>query len=158
MNDATQSGNSSADNKKTPQAFTADERAAMKERAKEVRGAARRSQRPTKEDDENEVLAKIAEMRESDRAIAERLHSVITANAPTLSPKLWYGMPAYARDGKLICFFQPAQKFKSRYATLGFQDSADLDDGTMWPTHFALMELTVADEARIVALVQRALG
>src|SRR5215470_5095713 len=105
----------------------------MKERAKEVRGAARRGQRPTK-DEESEVLAKIAEMRESDRAIAERLHSVITANAPTLSPKLWYGMPAYARDGKLICFFQPAQKFKSRYATLGFHDSAHLDEGTMWPT------------------------
>ena len=158
MNDATQSGNSSADNKKTPQAFTADERAAMKERAKEVRGAARRSQRPTKEDDENEVLAKIAEMRESDRAIAERLHSVITANAPTLSPKLWYGMPAYARDGKLICFFQPAQKFKTRYATLGFNDSAHLDDGALWPVAYALTAVTAAAEARLAALVKQAVS
>jgi len=104
------------------------------------------------------VLAKLAEMNEPDRVLGERLHAIIKASAPSLSPKLWYGMPAYAQDGKMICFFQSAQKFNSRYATLGFSDKANLDDGTMWPTYFALTELTAADEARIVALVQQALS
>ncbi len=133
--------------------FTAEERAAMKERAAEVRAAGRRG---AKADEEGTVLAKIAELPEPDRAMAERLHAVIKASAPTLAPKLWYGMPAYARDGKVVCFFQPASKFKARYATLGFNDTAKLDDGTVWPTAFALTELTAADEARIAQLVKRA--
>ena len=132
--------------------FTAEEREAMKARAQEL-----------KADEANEasasaVLAKIAEMEEPDRAIAERLHAIITANAPGLVPRLWYGMPAYTQDGKVVCFFQSAQKFKTRYATLGFNDTANLDDGTMWPTAFALKELTAAEEARIVALVQQAVS
>ncbi len=126
----------------------------MKERAKELKAEARRA--ADKADGESEVLAKIAEMPESDRAIAERLHAIIKANAPTLSPKTWYGMPAYAKDGKVVCFFQSGHKFKSRYATLGFNDSANLDKGAMWPTSFALKELTAADEAKIIALVKRA--
>ncbi len=127
----------------------------MKERAKELKTSARRG---AKADPESDVLAKIAEMSESDRAIAERLHAVIKANAPVLTPKLWYGMPAYARDGKVVCFFQSAAKFKTRYATLGFSDQAHLDEGTMWPTTFALAELTAEAEARIAALVQQAVS
>ena len=135
--------------------FTADERAAMKERARELKATSRRSP-GMKPDDEADLLAKIAEMTDPDRTMAERLHAVIRTNAPGLAPKLWYGMPAYARDGKVVCFFQPAQKFKTRYATLGFNDPAHLDEGTMWPTTFALTTLTAADEARIGALVRRA--
>jgi uncharacterized protein YdhG (YjbR/CyaY superfamily) len=138
--------------------FTADERAAMKERAEELRAAKRRGRSGTAADEESAVLAKIAEMPDSDRAMAERLHAIIKANTPDLSPKLWYGMPAYAKEGKVVCFFQSADKFKSRYATLGFNDVANLDDGTMWPTSFALTELTAADEERIAALVRRAVS
>ena len=135
--------------------FTAEERAAMKERSKELKAEARRA---GKADAESAVLAKIAEMPAPDRAMAERLHAIITASAPVLSPKLWYGMPAYAKDGKVVCFFQSAEKFKSRYATFGFNDSANLDEGAMWPTSFALKELTPADEARIGELVKRAVS
>jgi uncharacterized protein YdhG (YjbR/CyaY superfamily) len=140
---------------RTYDGFTADERAAMKERARELKAASRRNAAP-KGDDEADLLAKIAEMTDPDRTMAERLHAVIRTNAPGLAPKLWYGMPAYARDGKVVCFFQPAQKFKTRYATLGFNDPAHLDEGTMWPTAFALTTLTAADEARIGALVRKA--
>ena len=136
-------------------AFTDEEKAAMRERAKEQKAAARRAE---KADGETDVLAKIAEMPESDRAMAERLHAVIKSSAPALSPKLWYGMPAYAKDGKVVCFFQAAQKFKTRYATFGFNDDANLDDGAMWPTAFALTKLTAADEARIGALVKKAVS
>ena len=138
--------------------FTDEERGAMKERARELKAATRRGSRGKVVDEEGALLEKIAEMSDSDRAMAERLHAVITASAPGLSPKLWYGMPAYARDGKVVCFFQPAQKFKTRYATLGFNDAAELDDGTMWPTAFALTELTAADEARIAELVKKAVS
>ncbi|WP_227983406.1 iron chaperone [Nocardia spumae] len=138
--------------------FSADERAAMKEHARELKTAARRGSRATKADGEQDVLAKIAEMADSDRALAERVHAVITAEAPTLSPKLWYGMPAYAKDGKVVCFFRSAEKFKSRYATLGFEDKAELDDGTMWPTSFAITSMTAAHEARIGELVRKAAG
>ncbi len=130
----------------------------MKERAKELKAEARGGPRADKADGESAVLAKIAEMTESDRAMAKRLHAVIKASAPALSPKTWYGMPAYAKDGKVVCFFQSAQKFKSRYATFGFSDEANLDEGAMWPTAFALTELTAADEARIGALVKKAVG
>jgi uncharacterized protein YdhG (YjbR/CyaY superfamily) len=132
--------------------FTPEERAAMKEHARELKGAA------DKADGESDVLAKIAEMPETDRAMAERLHSVIKAAAPALSPRTWYGMPAYAKDGKVVCFFQSAQKFNSRYATFGFSDAANLDQGALWPVAFALKELTAADEARIVALVKKAVS
>jgi uncharacterized protein YdhG (YjbR/CyaY superfamily) len=132
--------------------FTDEERAAMKERAKELKAAAE------KEDGESEVLAKLAEMPERDRAMGERLHAIVRASAPDLAPRLWYGMPAYARDGKVVCFFQSAQKFKTRYATLGFSDAAKLDDGALWPVAFALKELTAAAEARIAALVKQAAG
>jgi uncharacterized protein YdhG (YjbR/CyaY superfamily) len=138
--------------------FTDEERAAMRERAREQQAAARRGPRAGKADGESEVLAKIAEMPEADRALAERLHALITASAPDLAPRTWYGMPAYARDGEVVCFFQSAQKFKTRYATLGFSDKAHLDDGAMWPTAFALTGLTAADEARIAALVKRAVS
>jgi uncharacterized protein YdhG (YjbR/CyaY superfamily) len=137
--------------------FTAEERAAMKERAKEVR-AARRGAGAAKVDPESAVLEKIAEMPEPDRRIANRVHAIVKTNAPELTPKLWYGMPAYAKDGKIVCFFQPAAKFKTRYSTLGFNDIADLDDGTMWPTAFALTKVTAADEARIGELVRKAVG
>jgi hypothetical protein len=144
---------------KTFEGFTDEERGAMKERAKELKAAARRGPRADKADGEDAVLAKIAEMREPDRAMGERLHAVIKASAPALSPRLWYGMPAYAKDGKVVCFFQSAQKFKTRYATFGFSDQANLDEGAMWPTAFALTEeLTAADEARIGALVKKAVG
>ncbi|SBT41064.1 iron chaperone [Micromonospora narathiwatensis] len=135
--------------------FTDEERDAMRERAKELKTGARRG---AKTDPESDVLAKIAEMSESDRVIAERLHAVIKANAPVLTSKLWYGMPAYARNGKVVCFFQSAAKFKTRYATLGFSDGANLDEGAVWPTSFALTELTADDEARIGALVRRAVS
>jgi uncharacterized protein YdhG (YjbR/CyaY superfamily) len=143
----------------TSEGFTDEERAAIKERAQEARASTRRVSRANKAaEDEAAVLAKIAEMGESDRVMAERLHAVITASAPGLAPKLWYGMPAYARDGKIICFFQSAQKFKTRYATFGFNEDASLDEGAMWPTAFALRELTATDEARIGALVKKAVS
>jgi len=132
--------------------FTAEERAAMKERAQELKA------QKTKADGERAVLAKIAEMQEPDRKMAKRLHAIVEASAPDLSPRTWYGMPAYAKDGKVVCFFQSAQKFKSRYATFGFSDEANLDEGAMWPTSFALKELTAADEARIGALVKKAVS
>jgi uncharacterized protein YdhG (YjbR/CyaY superfamily) len=135
--------------------FTDEERAAMKEHAQELR-AMRRGPRAGKADGESDVLAKIAEMTEPDRAMAERLHAIIKASAPGLSPRTWYGMPAYAKDGNVVCFFQPAQKFKARYAMLGFNDKANLDDGNMWPVAYALTELTAADEERIAALVKKA--
>jgi uncharacterized protein YdhG (YjbR/CyaY superfamily) len=136
--------------------FTDEERSAMKERGRELKASARRSPRAAKADGEGDVLAKISEMQEPDRAMAERIHAIIMASAPDLSPRTWYGMPAYAKDGNVVCFFQPAQKFKARYSTLGFNDRAHLDDGTMWPVAYALKELTAADEARIAALVRKA--
>jgi len=136
--------------------FTDEERAAMRERAGELKAPARRG--AGKPDGESDLLAKIAEMPDADRAIAERLHAIITASAPDLAPRTWYGMPAYAKGGNVVCFFQPAAKFKTRYATLGFSDKANLDDGAMWPTYFALTELTAAVEARIGALVRQAAG
>ena len=135
---------------KTSKGFTDEERAAMKERAQELKAEA------NKADGESAVLAKIAEMQGSERAMAKRLHAIIKASAPGLSPKTWYGMPAYAKDGKVVCFFQSAQKFKSRYATFGFSDEAKLDEGAMWPTSFALKEMTAAEETKIGALVKRA--
>jgi uncharacterized protein YdhG (YjbR/CyaY superfamily) len=136
--------------------FTDEERAAMRERAREVKAAARGGS--GKADGEAAVLAKIAEMPEADRIMAERLHAIVMESAPELSPRTWYGMPAYARDGKVVCFFQSGHKFKTRYATLGFSDEANLDEGEIWPTAFALKELTSADEARIGALVKKAVG
>jgi uncharacterized protein YdhG (YjbR/CyaY superfamily) len=137
---------------KASKGFTDEERAAMRERAQELKATA------AKADGESDVLAKIAEMTEPDRAMAERLHAIIKASAPALSPRTWYGMPAYAKDGNVVCFFQPAQKFKTRYATFGFSDKATLDEGAMWPNSFALKELTTAEEARIGALVKKAAG
>jgi uncharacterized protein YdhG (YjbR/CyaY superfamily) len=139
---------------KTFEGLTDAERAAMKERTRELKAEARASR--DREAGEKDVLAKIAELPESDRVMAERLHAIVTASAPALSPKTWYGMPAYAKDGKIVCFFQPADKFKSRYATFGFDAAANLDDGAMWPVAFALTELTATDEARIAALVKKA--
>jgi uncharacterized protein YdhG (YjbR/CyaY superfamily) len=138
--------------KKATQTFTAEERAAMRERAKELKAAS------SKADAEKDVLAKIAEMPKRDRAMAERVHAIVKASAPGLAPRTWYGMPAYAKDDKVVCFFQSAEKFKSRYATLGFSDRANLDKGAMWPTAFALKELTAADEAKIAALVKKAVS
>jgi len=158
MKDTQKSAKSTTAKNKTSGAFTDEERAAMKERAREERATARRGPRAAKADGESDVLAKIAEMRETDRAMAERIHAVIKASAPALSPRTWYGMPAYAKDGKVVCFFQSAQKFNTRYATLGFNDAANLDEGTMWPTAFALTDLTAADEARIGALVKKAVS
>jgi hypothetical protein len=143
---------------KASKGFTAEERAAMRERAQELKAAGRRGPRAGEADGESEVLAKIAAMPEPDRAMGERLHAIIKAGAPALSPRLWYGMPAYAKDGKVVCFFQSGQKFKTRYATFGFSDKANLDEGAMWPTAFALTELTAADEARISALVKKAVS
>ena len=140
-------------NKKS-EGFTDEERAAMRERALELKAAARGD----RADGESAVLAKIAEMQGSDRTMAKRLHAIIKASAPALSPKTWYGMPAYAKGGKVVCFFQSAQKFKSRYATFGFSDEANLDEGAMWPTSFALKELTAAEEAKIGALVKKAVS
>jgi uncharacterized protein YdhG (YjbR/CyaY superfamily) len=156
--DTQKSAKSTAASDKERKGFTDEERAAMREYAQELKAAARRGPRASKEDGESDVLAKIAEMTEPDRTMAERLHALIKANAPDLSPRTWYGMPAYAKDGNVVCFFQSAQKFKSRYATLGFSDKANLDEGAMWPTAFALKELTAAEEARIVMLVKRAVG
>ena len=157
MKDTQKSAKSTAIDK-TSEGWTDEERAAMKERHKELKASARRGARADKADEESAVLAKIAEMLEPDRAMAERLHAVIKASAPGLSPRLWYGMPAYARDGNVVCFFQSAQKFKMRYATFGFSDKANLDEGAMWPTAFALTELTAADEAKIGALVKKAVS
>jgi uncharacterized protein YdhG (YjbR/CyaY superfamily) len=135
--------------------FTDEERAAMKERAQELRAEERRGPRAKNADGEADVLAKIAEMPEPDRSMAERLHGIVKASAPALSPRTWYGMPAYAKDGNVVCFFQSANKFKARYATFGFSDKANLDEGTMWPVAFALKELTATDEVRIGALVKK---
>jgi uncharacterized protein YdhG (YjbR/CyaY superfamily) len=158
MNDTRKSAKSTTATGKTSEGWTDEERGAMKERAKELKAAARRGARADKADGESAVLEKIAEMPEPDRVLAERLHAIIKANAPALSPKTWYGMPAYAKDGKVICFFQSAHKFNSRYATFGFNDAANLDEGAMWPTAFALTKLTAADEARIGALVKKAVS
>ena len=148
---------STAKSKKS-KSFSAEERAAMKERARELKAEARRGPRAKKADGESDVLAKIAEMPKPDRAMAERLHTIVEASAPALSPRTWYGMPAYAKDGNVVCFFQSAHKFKTRYSTFGFSDKANLDEGTVWPVAFALKELTAADEARIGALVKKAVS
>jgi hypothetical protein len=155
--DTKKSAKTSAANNKKTQGFTADEKAAMRARAQELKAEARASK--NKEEGEKAVLAAIAEMPEPDRSMAARLHELIKTSAPDLMPKTWYGMPAYAnQDGKVVCFFQSAQKFKARYATFGFSDTANLDEGTMWPTSFALKELTATEEARIIALVKRAVS
>jgi hypothetical protein len=138
--------------RKASEGFTAEEKAAMRERAREMKRAS------AKEDGETEVLAKIAEMSEPDRGMAERIHGIVKAAGPDLTPRTWYGMPAYAKDGNVLCYFKPAEKFKSRYATLGFSDKAKLDDGAMWPAEFALKELTADAEKRIGALVKKAVG
>ena len=152
MKDTQKSPKSTTSTDKTSKRFSVEERDAMKERAKELKAAT------GKADEEKAVLAKIAEMPEPDRAMAKRLHAIIKASAPTLAPKTWYGQPAYAKDGKIVCFFTSADKFKSRYATFGFNDDANLDEGTMWPTSFALTKLTAADEKRIGALVKKAVS
>ena len=136
--------------------FSDEERAAAKERAKELRAEARANR--SRADGERELLAKIAEMKGSDRAIAERIHAIVTTSAPELFPKTWYGMPAYAKEGKIVCFYQPAEKFKARYATFGFNDAANIDAGTMWPTAFALTKLSAADEKKIASLVRKAVS
>jgi uncharacterized protein YdhG (YjbR/CyaY superfamily) len=160
MGEPAQEGTMSA--KKSTQkseGFTDEERAAMKERARELKAEARANKKKAeKAEGESDLLAKIAEMQEPDRAMAERLHEIVKASAPALSPKTWYGMPAYAKDGKVVCFFQSAQKFNSRYATFSFSDKANLDEGAMWPTSFALKELTATEEAKISALVKRAVS
>jgi uncharacterized protein YdhG (YjbR/CyaY superfamily) len=158
MKDTQKSVRSTTATDKKFEGFTDEERGAMKERAQELKAAARRGPLTAEADGESAVLAKIAEMSEPDRALGERLHAVIKASAPALSPRLWYGMPAYAKDGKVVCFFQSGQKFKTRYALLGFSDEANLDEGAMWPTAFALTELTAADEATIGALVKKAVS
>lgn len=142
--------------KQETQGFTAEERAAMKERAKELKAEARANK--TKAEGESDVLATIADLPEPERAMVQRLHEIITASAPVLAPRLWYGMPAYAKEGKVVCFFQSAQKFNTRYATLGFSDTANLDEGAMWPTAFGLTALTAAEEERISALVKKAVS
>jgi len=152
MKDTQKSGKSTTATKKKAEGFTDEERAAIKERVRETKAVA------DKADGESAVLASIAAMAKPDRAMAERLDAIIKASAPALSPRTWYGMPAYAKDGKVVCFFQPAQKFKTRYATFGFNDAAHLDEGTMWPVAFALMKLTAADEARVGALVKKAVS
>jgi uncharacterized protein YdhG (YjbR/CyaY superfamily) len=143
-------------NGKASKGFTDEEKAAMRDRARELKAEARASKSAA--DGERDLLAKIAELQQPDRATAERLHAIVKASAPMLVPRTWYGMPAYARDGKVVCFLQPAQKFKTRYATLGFSDNANLDDGAMWPTAFALVEMTAKVEARIAALVAQAIS
>jgi len=158
MKDTHKPATASTAENKTPGGFTDEERAAMKEHGQELQAAARRGPRAAKADGETDLLTKIAEMPEADRVLAGRLHAVITASAPALSPRTWYGMPAYAKNGKIVCFFQPAQKFKTRYAVLGFNDTATLDDGAMWPVAYALTELTAAGEARITALVNKAVS
>jgi uncharacterized protein YdhG (YjbR/CyaY superfamily) len=154
------SAKSTTTNNKKSKGFTDEERAAMKERAQELKAEARRGPRAKKDkaDGESDVLAKIAAMQEPDRTMATRLHAIIKASAPALSPKTWYGMPAYAKDGKVVCFFQSAQKFNTRYATFGFSDAANLDKGALWPVAFALKELTAAEEAKIGALVKKAVS
>jgi uncharacterized protein YdhG (YjbR/CyaY superfamily) len=154
--DPQKSTQSTTDIKKKSKGFTDEERAAMKERAKELKAEARANK--DKAAGESDVLAKIAEMPEPERSMAKRLHEIIKASAPVLSPKTWYGMPAYAKDGQVVCFFQSAQKFNARYSSFGFNDTANLDEGTMWPTSFALKELTAAEEARISALVKKAVS
>ncbi len=149
---------SDTDEARAPEAFDAEERAAMKQRAKEVRTASRRGSKPHAAADEADVMEKIAEMEESDREMALRVHAIVTESAPELAPKLWYGMPAYYKNGKNICFFQPAKKFKTRYATLGFNDPARLDDGTIWPVAYAITTLDADATARIGELVRRAAG
>lgn len=156
MKDIQKSAKSAVPKDKASASFTAEERAAMKERARELKAEARANQ--DRAAGESDVLAKIAEMPEPDRVMAERLHATVKASAPDLVPRTWYGMPAYTRDGKVVCFFKCADKFKSRYATFGFEEAATLDDGAMWPTSFALKELTSADEARIAALVKKAVS
>jgi uncharacterized protein YdhG (YjbR/CyaY superfamily) len=156
MKDKRKSNKTGGTTKKRYEGFTAEEKAAMQNRVEEMKVDGRRGSRADKADGESEVLSKIAELPATDRDMAKRLHAVIKASAPALSPKTWYGMPAYAKDGKIVCFFQSAQKFKTRYATLGFNDAARLDEGNIWPTAFALMKLTPADWARIGALVKKA--
>jgi uncharacterized protein YdhG (YjbR/CyaY superfamily) len=158
VKDRQRSAKSTTATRKRYEGFTDEERAAMKDRVQEQKVAARRGSRANEADEEGTVLAKIAEMPRPDRALGERLHAVIKASAPALSPRLWYGMPAYAKDGKVLCHFQPAQKFKTRYATFAFSDEANLDEGAMWPVAFALTELTAADEARIGALLKKAVS
>jgi uncharacterized protein YdhG (YjbR/CyaY superfamily) len=158
MKDTKKSGTTSTTTGKMSNGFTDEERAAMKGRAQELRAEARRGRRADKADGERDVLARIAEMPEPDRVMAERIHAIIKASAPALSPKTWYGMPAYAKDGKVVCYFQSANRFKSRYATFGFDAAANLDEGTMWPASFALTELTADGEARISELVKRAVS
>ena len=158
MNDTEKPAKRAAATDQKFEGFTDEERGAMKERAKELKAAARPGPRGQETDEESAVFAKIAEMTDSDRDMAELIHALIKASAPALAPRLWYGMPAYAKDGKVVCFFQPAKKFKSRYATLGFNDDANLDEGTMWPTAYALTELTAADEAKIDELVKKAVS
>jgi uncharacterized protein YdhG (YjbR/CyaY superfamily) len=143
---------------KASEGFTSEERAAMRERVQEQKKASRRGRRASKADGENDVLAKIAEMPQPDRRMAERVHALVKANAPDLSPRTWYGMPAYSKDGNVVCFFQSADKFKARYATLGFSDEASLDEGDMWPTAFALKKLTAAEETRIIGLLKKAVN
>ncbi len=158
MKSAKKGGRTSPKSTAATGGFTDEERAAMRERAQEVKAAARGGRRADKADGENDVLAKIAEMQEPDRTMAERLHAIIKVSASALSPRTWYGMPAYAKDGNVVCFFQSAQKFKARYATLGFSDKAKFDDGHMWPIAYALKELTAAEEARIATLVKKAVS
>ncbi|MBW3613004.1 MAG: DUF1801 domain-containing protein [Chloroflexi bacterium] len=155
MKGTRKSGTRAGGRDESPEGWTDAERAAMKEHADELKKARRRG-KTTMADGEADVLAKIAEMPDSDRAMAERIHAVVRASAPDLTPRTWYGMPAYARDGKVVCFFQAADKFKARYASFGFNDVANLDDGSMWPTSWALTQLTAADEAMIAELVKRA--
>jgi len=156
MKNTQKSAKSTTPSGKTSKGFTDEERAAMKERAKELKAEARANK--DKAEGERDVLAKISEMPGPDRAIAKRLHAIIKASAPDLSPKTWYGMPAYAKEGKIVCFFTPASKFNSRYSTFGFNDDANLDDGAMWPTSFALKKLTPAEEKKIGALVKKAVS
>ena len=156
MTDTQKSAKRTTATDKTSAGFSDEERAAMKERAKELRAEARAEK--DRAAGERAVLEKIAEMPEPDRSMAQRLHAIVKESAPVLSPKTWYGMPAYAKDGKVVCFFQSGQKYNSRYSTFGFQDAANLDDGAMWPTSFAVTELTAADEARIAALVKKAVS
>ena len=158
MTDTQKSAKGTTAIEKKSEGFTDEERAAMKERVQELKAAARRGPRADKADGESAVLAKIAEMPEPDRAMAERLHAVVKASAPVLTSRLWYGMPAYAKDGKVVCFFQSSQKFKTRYSTLGFSDQANLDEAAMWPVAFALTDLTGAEEERIGELVRKAVG
>lgn len=158
MTDPPKAARPATSTEREPDGFSDEERAAVQERARELKAAARRGPRGSKADGESDVLAKIAEMAEPDRSMAERLHALIKLSAPELSPKTWYGMPTYARDDKVVCFFQSGQKFKTRYATLGFSNSANLDDGAMWPTTFALAEWTATIEARVAVLVKQAVS